>query len=313
MEKTTSPRPATDTYQKVSLSDTDLEGESPRRSSSDEGTPTPTWDKGYRRRKPRTILSTIWLFARALFIIVGISTWAASLWVVHEATGDMERARSLLLLAKEATAVPSTPHANSHDSSSSSSKSGHKITNPHHDSLNTMFIPGGTLPVAGYGLAYNTTYCNGWTDPAGAIERGCVLDPLQGGWVHELCHDAALTKEWLSLPDFGWYLDAERTHKVPQDRVWAADIPGGVDTTLYTVLDFHAQHCKSVMTLRIKHTTRRNKGLGYLPLDPGHMNHCIHLMTETPNPKELTQVVLGKFGGGTEGFGLAGECYMPIL
>jgi hypothetical protein len=117
----------------------------------------------------------------------------------------------------------------------------------------------------------------------------------------------------MKLPDFGWYLDPKKEHRIPQHRVWAADIPGGVLTTMYTPQDFHIKHCAFVMRLRIKHTTRRNRGLGYLPLDPGHMNHCVHLMTEEANPKELTQVVLGNFGGGTSGFGLAGECYMPIL
>ncbi|KAI1820009.1 hypothetical protein F4861DRAFT_94908 [Xylaria intraflava] len=308
MEKASaSGRPVHDAYEKVALSDSELDGDIPELESNQD-TVTTGWEAGQHRRRPRTILSTLWICARFVFIASSVFAWGASLWLTHRASVEIARAQALL--PNQSSTTPTSSHI-SHDSSGSSSN--HKITNPHHDSLNTIFIPGGRLPVAGYGLAYNTTYCNGWEDPEGAKARGCVLDPSQGGWVHELCHDPSILKEWLELPDFGWYLDSKREQRIPQDRVWAADIPGGVNTTMYTAQNFHIQHCKFVMRLRVKHTTRRNRGLGYLPLDPSHMNHCIHLMTEEADPNEMTQVILGKFGGGTEGFGLGGECYMPIL
>ncbi|KAK5996705.1 hypothetical protein PT974_02045 [Cladobotryum mycophilum] len=269
-------------YEKVSNNDLELE--------SDEGTVTPTtsWP---RRRKQRTLLSTLWLCTRVVLIAASVIAWAASLWLTHLAGRELGQARGLVTdLGQEAKPEHKTPaHA---------------------------FITGATLPAAGYGLVYNTSYCNGWEDPEGAKARGCVLDPTQGGWIHELCHDPALVKEWLKLPDFGWYLDPKKKQRISQEKVWAADIPGGVMTELYTAMDFHVQHCQFVMRLRIKHAMRKNRGLGYIPLDPSHMTHCLGLMTEEGlsehKKKELTQVVLGKFGGGTEGFGLGGECYMPI-
>ena len=297
MERPSESRPRDDAYEKVALNDPELD--------SDEETVTPrtlpSWPHNPRRRKPRTLLSKLWLCTRVVFVTASVIVWAASLWLTYLASRELGRAHSLIS-----------------NLSSSSSLPAYSEKNPplHHEMLTNGFVPGGTLPVPGYGLAYNTSYCNGWADPEGAKARGCVLDSSQGGWIHQLCHDPALLAEWMSLPDFGWHLDPKRTQRIPQEKVWAADIPGGVRTTLYTAQDFHVQHCKFVMRLRIKNGMRRNRGLGYLPLDPGHMNHCVHLMTEMNTPEsrasELTQVILGEFGGGTEGFGLGGECYMPI-
>jgi hypothetical protein len=312
-------RPSNDKYEKVLASDPELESNSQRTEDEDDSI-VPKWDHAYRKR---SLLSIVWLCMRAALIVASIIAWGASLWLTHLATIELGKARALIphspatTITRPAKTVTVTanlpiPTQNDHKADDHDNK-GHKITNPNHESLNTMFIPGGQLPVAGYGLAYNTSYCNGWSDPEGAQARGCVLDPSQGGWVHELCHDPELRAEWLRLPDFGWWLDAQRTQPIPQERIWAADIPGGVHTEVFTPQAFHIEHCKFVMRLRVKHTTRRNRGLGYLPLDPGHMYHCLHIMTEDDDPTALTKVVLGEFGGGTSGFGLGGECYMPIL
>ena len=301
MERPSGSRPHTIAYEKLAFDDPELD--------SNEGTVTPTtppsWPPSSRQRHPRRLLSTLWLCARIVFILASILAWAASLWLTHLASRDLDRARSL---------IPDSSTSNGNHP-----KPAYLDEDPprHHEILTAGFIPGGTLPVPGYGLGYNTSYCNGWVDPEGAKVRDCVLDPSQGGWIHQRCHDPELLAEWLRLPDFGWYLDPHRMQQIPQEKVWAAEIPGGVNTTLYTALDFHIQHCKFVMRLRIKNGMRKNRGLGYIPLDPGHMYHCLHLMTEenTAEAKssELTQVILGKFGGGTEGFGLGGECYMPYL
>lgn len=303
MERDARSRPRLDeAYEKVALADPELD--------SDEGTVTPTafpgWQNGGslgRRKHRRTLLSTLWLCTRIVFLVASAIAWAASLWLTHIAARELGRARALIAVPQNYTPPAASSQSSHHDHD--------------HDSLDTFFIPGGRLPKPGYGLVYNTSYCNGWDDPDGARARGCVLDATQGGWIHELCHDPGMLAEWLRLPDFGWYLDPHRTQRIAQEKVWAADIPGGVHTPLYTSLDFHFQHCKFVNRLSIKNGMRRNRGLGYIPLDPSHMLHCLELMTENKTSearaKEVTQVVLGSFGGGTEGFGLGGECYMPIM
>jgi hypothetical protein len=86
------------------------------------------------------------------------------------------------------------------------------------------FLPGGNLSVPGYGMVYRQDYCNGWADPEGARERGCILDSMQGGWIHELCTNPELLEEWNAMPDFGWYWDEERTQRIPQEKVYAGDI-----------------------------------------------------------------------------------------
>ncbi|KAE9373179.1 hypothetical protein N431DRAFT_557358 [Stipitochalara longipes BDJ] len=293
MERLSANRPYDAAYEKVAVSDHELD--------SDDGSITPTTTvpirtHSLRRRKRDKLLSTLWLCTRILFLGASIAAWATSLWVTHLASRELGRARSLIT-----------------DVGPSSSPECIKENPPvPHDTLTSSFILGGTLPVPGYGLVYNTSYCNGWADPEGAKARGCVLDSSQGGWIHELCHDPALLDEWLKLPDFGWY--DEYKHPISQERLWAGDIPGGPLAEFYTSKNFHVQHCKFVMKLRIKNGMRKNRGLGYIPLDPGHMNHCVELMTAPkPDPKELTKVVFGQFGGGTAGFGLASECYMPLL
>ena len=283
-------------YEEVGSEDPELNSDC----GDEERVTLPKWPHGFQRRKPRTLLSKLWLCTRLVLITASVVAWLASLWLVHLTSRELGRARSLF------------PNTNN------SSRPIYTAENPIHPPQipTTSFIPGGTLPVPGYGFAYNTSYCDGWTDPEGAKARGCVLDPSQGGWVHELCHDPALRAEWMALPDFGWYLDPKRKRRISQDRVWAADIPGGVYTSLYTAMDFHVQHCRFVMKLRVKNGMRRDRGLGYLPLDPAHMYHCVDLMAEfgasTTKASQLTKVNLGNFGGGTEGFGLAGECYVPM-
>ena len=97
-------------------------------------------------------------------------------------------------------------------------------------------------------------------------------------------------------------------------RLWAGDIPGGPLAEMYTSKKFHVQHCKFVRRLRIKNGMQKNRGLGYILLDPCHMNCCLEMMTVPKvNPKELIKVVFGQFGGGRTGFGLASEWCMPLL
>ena len=246
MERPSGSGPHNDTYEKVAFNDPELDSE-----HSDDGTVTPTtlpnWPHNLHRRKPRTLLSKFWLCIRVIFITASVITWAASLWLTHLASRELGRARSL---------IPNP-------SNSSSPAYGEESSALHYQIPVTSFIPGGTLPVPGYGLAYNTSYCNGWADPEGAKARDCVLDPSQGGWVHQLCHDPALRAEWVNLPDFGWYLDSKRKQQIPQAKVWAADIPGGVLTPLYTAMDFHVQHCNFVMSIGIQSLRYRHVGKRY--------------------------------------------------
>lgn len=73
-------------------------------------------------------------------------------------------------------------------------------------------------------MVYRQSYCNGWADPQGARERGCILDSLQGGWIHELCTNPELLEEWKAMPDFGWYWDEERTQRISQEQVYAGEV-----------------------------------------------------------------------------------------
>lgn len=168
------------------------------------------------------------------------------------------------------------------------------------------FLPGGHLTIPGWGMIYNQSYCNGLADPRGAIERGCVLDPMQGGWIHKSCHDPELTEEFINLPDFGWYLDVNLTQPIPQEKVWAADI--GDNKYLYTRDNFHWRHCEFVMMSTLKNGLSRARNLGFLALDPSHTLHCYDRIVNynTPELRNETEIVyLG-------GFTLGGECYQPL-
>lgn len=238
-----------------------------------------------RQDTVRRLSSMLWLVARIVFIAIGVITWSTSVWLNHLTSTELGRA---------------LPHISLSGSS--------RIPG---------FIPGGSLSVPGHGLIYNTSYCNGWEDPEGARSRGCILDLSQGGWVHELCHDPDLLAEWMTLPDFGWYLDANRTQRIPQERIWASDIPGGVNTMIYTSLAYHIEHCRFVFRLRIENSMRKNRGVGYLELAPSHLNHCLRQITIMDTPafreSEVVEVIWGMFASGRGAFGYGGECYMPIL
>lgn len=146
-----------------------------------------------------------------------------------------------------------------------------------------FYVPGASIEASGFGLVYNRSYCDGIRDPAGARARGCVLDPIAGGWIHHLCSDTDLLMEFTALPDFGWFLDENRTRRVPQAQVWAGNLGGR--KVLYTVDDYHFRHCEYSVRSLIKNYGRRDVGLGQLLLDHDHMNHCLGRLVDFNTPE----------------------------
>ncbi|WQF84148.1 hypothetical protein CDEST_09162 [Colletotrichum destructivum] len=127
------------------------------------------------------------------------------------------------------------------------------------------------LHVPGYRLAYNSSYCNGVNDPEGARSRGCVFDPVHGGWVHRLCHDEELYNQFTTKNNWDWYLDENRTQPIAQEAVWRGE--GGGRT--YTRDDFHFRHCEFIIKSLFKNGVGKAKPLGFKVLDVGHLDHCL--------------------------------------
>lgn len=127
------------------------------------------------------------------------------------------------------------------------------------------------LHVPGYRLAYNSSYCNGVNDPDGARNRGCVFDPVHGGWVHRLCHDEELYNEFTTMNHWDWYLDENRTQPIAQEAVWRGE--GGGRT--WTRDDFHFRHCEFIVKTLFKNGVGKAKPLGFKVLDVDHLSHCL--------------------------------------
>lgn len=135
-----------------------------------------------------------------------------------------------------------------------------------------------------FSVAYNSSYCNGIKDPYGARERGCVLDPIHGGWIHNSCSDAGLLAEFIQIRDFGWHLDQEYTQPVAQERVWRGE--DGVKA-YFAKDDFHFRHCQYTLKLLAKTWSSEWQGMGYgfLLLDETHMAHCIDRLVNFNTPE----------------------------
>lgn len=133
----------------------------------------------------------------------------------------------------------------------------------------------------GFGLVYNSSYCNGVEDPHGACKRDCIFDPIHGGWIYRLCSDERLYEEFIGLPDFGWYMDPERTIRLPQEKVWQGE--GGAST--YTVDDFHYRHCEYILKSLFKNGQSDVRGLGFKLVDQEHLYHCLDRLVNYNTPE----------------------------
>ncbi|ETS85551.1 hypothetical protein PFICI_03576 [Pestalotiopsis fici W106-1] len=121
-------------HEKVLERDPELESNNERTGDEDESI-VPRWDQGYRKQ---SLASIVWLCICVTLIVVSIIAWGASLWLTHLATVELKKAGAL------------SPHSD--HTANGPEITGLKTTNSNHESLNTMFIPGGQLHVAGYGL-----------------------------------------------------------------------------------------------------------------------------------------------------------------
>lgn len=212
--------------------------------SSDDGTLTPSHHQTTKQSKISHVRNVL----GATCLLVFFVSWASSIILAFRATGELSRAGHILF-------------PNSRPS----------------------YVSGAHLDAPHFGLLYNSSYCNGLKDPSGARERGCVLDPVAGGWIHKECSDPDLLTEFLKLPDFGWYLDENRTQPISQADVFAGRTGGR--KILYTVDDYHFRHCEFSLRSLIRNSVRRDVGLGFLLLDHEHMNHCMERVTYFNSPE----------------------------
>lgn len=179
----------------------------------------------------------------------------------------------------------------------------------------TVTIDGVDIP--GYRLKYNASYCNEMEDPAGAPARGCVLDRVQGSWVPEICSDQELREEWDAMPDFGWYLDPERTQKISQERVYRGD-PDVVGRSVYTSVNYHLNHCIAVLRLRNKNSLRRDRGLTFHMLSHHHIEHCYDRFLDWLTPEGInitqmpTEIHFSSAGVVENKDERTSECYVPV-
>lgn len=154
-----------------------------------------------------------------------------------------------------------------HEASPVASQPSHAHDHEHAAAAGTHQI----LHVPGYRLAYNSSYCNGVKDPEGARSRGCVFDPVHGGWVHRLCHDEELYHAFTTENEWDWYLDENRTQPIAQEAVWRGE--GGGRT--WTRDDFHFRHCEYIIKSLFKNGVGKAKPLGFKVLDVEHLEHCL--------------------------------------
>lgn len=137
------------------------------------------------------------------------------------------------------------------------------------------------LNVPGFELTYNRTFCDGVADIDGAVSRGCVFDPIHGGWVPQLCHDKELWEDFTTSYNWDWFLDEELTQPIEQTAVWRGE---GRERT-YTTDDFHFRHCEFILKTLIKSHTTNGPALGFKVMDRDHLEHCLDRLINSNTPE----------------------------
>ena len=81
-------------------------------------------------------------------------------------------------------------------------------------------------------------FCGDNPNPSSARQANCTFDVMSFSWLPAACAEPELTKEFLGLRNWTWWVDANKTTPVPFDEVaW------GDHTELYVTREYHMYHC----------------------------------------------------------------------
>ena len=104
---------------------------------------------------------------------------------------------------------------------------------------------------------------------AEATANGCVLDMISRVWTPPECHDAELTKEFLTFDDWHWYDDEERTKELSLEEVQK----GGGSDPIIVSFRYHLAHC-AFLWRKLHRAYSRGTPLDEYTSRYGHTEHC---------------------------------------
>ncbi|CZR52521.1 uncharacterized protein PAC_02398 [Phialocephala subalpina] len=117
--------------------------------------------------------------------------------------------------------------------------------------------------------------------PDAARANGCVFDLMMSGWVHPPCYDKELSDKFLSENNWTFYREREAINVIPEEEARLGNYK-----QIYTLGNFHYQHCGYIWAKQMQAATRFPLVLDSASRSVEHTEHCIQRVGD-PN---VTQV-----------------------
>lgn len=73
---------------------------------------------------------------------------------------------------------------------------------------------------------------------AEAKSHGCEFDPMVNGWTPQECFDKELSEEFMALPNYTWYYDADHARPIPMNELYSGEL-----AITYPEPFHHDRHC----------------------------------------------------------------------
>ncbi|CZT10173.1 uncharacterized protein RAG0_14714 [Rhynchosporium agropyri] len=73
---------------------------------------------------------------------------------------------------------------------------------------------------------------------AEAKSGGCEFDPMVNGWTPQECFNRELSEEFMALPNYTWYYDADHAKPIPADDLYSGEL-----AITYPEPFHHDRHC----------------------------------------------------------------------
>lgn len=102
-----------------------------------------------------------------------------------------------------------------------------------------------------------------------AINNGCVIDFIPGGWVHPDCYDEELERDFLEYAGRHWYTDPEGKQELSEDFMRQTGGPNPV----YVSMKYHDAHCAYTWK-KLHRAILRGKPIDSQIGEYPHTKHC---------------------------------------
>ncbi|KAH6719401.1 hypothetical protein BKA61DRAFT_597510 [Leptodontidium sp. MPI-SDFR-AT-0119] len=141
-------------------------------------------------------------------------------------------------------------------------------------------------------------------DPVLARQENCHFDLLANGWIPSPCFDSVLYHDFMDGRDYGFFEDIQGKRRVDQEVIMEGDTstyPEGLFVTFHE----HFEHCRYLLNGSSRAIAPPFTGVLDIFRNTPHLQHCIHLLTQSREPGSIETTVKAYFG--------SHRCYLSII